>query len=85
MSHWEFSYGTTGSTPPFVNDVSIYADQWFVDLKVHQSHQASPAVTDSVGPKWGPGICPSKKFQGDVDAASLGDHIVGTTDKDHSY
>lgn len=79
------SHVTIGPALPFIDKVSIYADQWFTDLSIHQSYQVSPAVTDPVGTKRGLGICISKTFQGDAHAASLGTHTVGSTDKDPSY
>ena len=79
------SHVTIGPALPFIDKVSIYAGQWFTDLSIHQSYQVSPAVTDPVGTKRGLGICISKTFQGDADAASLGTHTAGSTDKDPSY
>ena len=79
------SYVTIGPSLPITDKVSIYTDQWFTDLNKCQSHQVFPTVTDPVGAKRGLGICIFKPFQGDADATSLGNHTVGTTDKDPSY
>lgn len=62
----------------------MYAGQCFSRLKMHQEHEASPAVSDSAGLKWGPRICSSKKFQGAADAA-VREHTLGITEVDQSY
>lgn len=36
---------------PTINDIAMYAGQCFSRLKMHQEHEASPAVSDSAGLK----------------------------------